>query len=181
MPENLGLAKALKTGHDEEGSIRRINGRELVINTRSILMDGKPAWRAGGICSGRPPARSDPQAQNSGRRGFIARHSLNSLLGASPAMRECASRPPASPTRTPSCTSHVESGTGKESLTHALHQAGPRRDDPCRGPELRRTARQPAGKRTLWLRRGCVHWGAARQAAKEGMLEMAQDGSIFLD
>lgn len=63
MPENLGLAKALKTGHDEEGSIRRINGRELVINTRSILMDGKPAWRAGGICSGRPPARSDPQAQ----------------------------------------------------------------------------------------------------------------------
>lgn len=60
LPESLGIAKALKTGRGEEGIIRRVNGRELVINTRPVLGGRQTARRAGGLCSGRASARPDP-------------------------------------------------------------------------------------------------------------------------
>lgn len=49
-----------------------------------------------------------------------------------------------------------DSGTGKELLARAIHNASARQEAFCRG-ELRRHPRKPAGKRTLRPRQGRVH------------------------
>ena len=179
LPESLGLAKALKTGRGEEGIIRRINGRELVINTRPILVDGKPR---GALAAFAPAARLrdlSRKLKNSGRRGFIARHNLDSLLGASPAMRELRLQAARFADADAALHIHGESGTGKELLAHALHQAGPRRNGPFVALNCGALPDSLLESELFGYDEGA--FTGARRGGKEGLFEMAQDGSIFLD
>ncbi len=179
LTQSLGLTKALQTGCGEEGIIRRINGQELVINTRPILVDGKPR---GALAALAPAARLRDltrKLKNSGRRGFIARHSLDSLLGASPAMRELRLRAARFADADAALHIHGESGTGKELLAHALHQAGPRRNGPFVALNCGALPDSLLESELFGYDEGA--FTGARRGGKEGLFEMAQDGSIFLD
>ncbi|MGE9985593.1 sigma 54-interacting transcriptional regulator [Desulfovibrio sp. SGI.169] len=179
LTQSLGLAKALKTGCGEEGIIRRLNGQELVINTRPILVDGKPR---GALAAFAPAARLRDltrRLKNSGRRGLIARHSLDSLLGASPAMRELRLQAARFANADAALHIHGESGTGKEVLAHALHQAGSRGKGPFVALNCGALPESLLESELFGYDEGA--FTGARRGGKEGLFELAQDGSVFLD
>lgn len=179
LPESLGIAKALKTGRGEEGIIRRVNGRELVINTRPVLVDGK---LRGALAAFAPAARLRDltrKLKNRGQRGFTARHSLDSLLGASPSMHALRLQAARFADADAALHIHGESGTGKELLAHALHQAGPRKNGPFVALNCGALPETLLESELFGYDEGA--FTGARRGGKEGLFEMAQDGTIFLD
>lgn len=179
LPESLGIAKALKTGRGEEGIIRRVNGRELVINTRPVLVDGK---LRGALAAFAPAARLRDltrKLKNRSQRGFTARHSLDSLLGTSPAMRSLRLQAARFADADAALHIHGESGTGKELLAHALHQAGPRKNGPFVALNCGALPETLLESELFGYDEGA--FTGARRGGKEGLFEMAQDGTIFLD
>ena len=72
-----------------------------------------------------------------------------------------------------------ESGTGKELLAHALHQAGPRRNGPFVALNCGALPDSLLESELFGYDEGA--FTGARRGGKEGLFEMAQDGSIFLD
>lgn len=179
LPQALGIAGVLKTGRGEEGVIRRIKGRELVINTRPILVDG--ALR-GALAAFAPAARLRDitrKLKNRLQRGFTARYSLDSLLGESPAM--CAVRRQAARFAVADAALHIhgESGTGKELLAHAVHKASPRKNSPFVALNCGALPDTLLESELFGYDEGA--FTGARRGGKEGLFEMAHHGTIFLD
>lgn len=74
---------------------------------------------------------------------------------------------------------HGESGTGKELLAHALHQAGPRKNGPFVALNCGALPETLLESELFGYDEGA--FTGARRGGKEGLFEMAQDGTIFLD
>lgn len=179
VPETLGIARTLKSGRGEDGIIRRINGQDLVINTRPILVDG--ALR-GALAAFAPAARLRAitrKLKNRMQRGFTARYSLDNLLGESPAMRAVRRQAARFAAAEAALHIHGESGTGKELLAHAVHKAGPRKNAPFVALNCGALPDTLLESELFGYDEGA--FTGARRGGKEGLFEMAHHGTIFLD
>lgn len=74
---------------------------------------------------------------------------------------------------------HGESGTGKELLAHAIHNASPRRHAPFVAVNCGALPESLLESELFGYAEGA--FTGARRGGKQGLFELAQDGTIFLD
>lgn len=179
LARTLGLERVLRNGQGEDGAVRRVNGRDLVINSLPVVVDGKTF---GALAAFMPASRlrdMSRRLRGASKQGLTARHTLDSLVGQSRAMREL--RAQAARFAQADAALHIfgESGTGKELLAHALHLCGPRRNGPFVAVNCGALPESLLESELFGYEEGA--FTGARRGGKAGLFELAQDGTIFLD
>lgn len=175
----LGLGEVLRSGRGKDGVVHRVNGRDLVINSLPVVVDGKTQ---GALAAFMPASRlrdMNRRLRAVTRQELVARHTLDSLVGASAAMRELRLRSARFAQSDAALHIHGESGTGKELLAHALHLSGPRRHGPFVAVNCGALPENLLESELFGYEEGA--FTGARRGGKAGMFELAQDGTIFLD
>lgn len=179
LAHTLGLEQVLRNGKGEDGAVRRVNGRDLVINSLPVVVDGKTF---GALAAFMPASRlrdMNRRLKGSSKQNLVARHTLDSLVGQSQAMREL--RAQGARFARADAALHIfgESGTGKELLAHALHLCGPRRNGPFVAVNCGALPESLLESELFGYEEGA--FTGARRGGKAGLFELAQDGTIFLD
>lgn len=179
LARTLGLEKVLKDGSSEDGAVRRVNGRELVINSLPVVVDGKTFGALAAFMPAHRLRDMNRRLRGASRQRLVARHDLGSLVGESRPMR--ALRAQAARFARSDAALHIqgESGTGKELLAHALHLCGPRRNGPFVAVNCGALPESLLESELFGYEEGA--FTGARRGGKAGLFELAQDGTIFLD
>ncbi len=108
-----------------------------------------------------------------------ARYTIDSIVGSSPAMQQLREQI-LTASRVPSpVLIEGETGTGKELIAHAIHASSPRAANNFVRVNCAAIPEDTIESELFGYKAGAVP--AAGKKAKKGWLEMAQDGSLFMD
>lgn len=179
MLEHLGLNKAIADGMGEEGVVRSINGTDLIINTRPVMVDG---CLSGAVAAFTPTERLNSLAGRIGRkrsRNLTARYRKGDLLGNSKSMQDLRQQITRFAGAQAALHINGESGTGKELVAHALHQESPRRHGPFVALNCGALPETLLESELFGYDEGA--FTGARRGGKSGLFELANGGTIFLD
>ncbi|MBK6744099.1 MAG: propionate catabolism operon regulatory protein PrpR [Hydrogenophilales bacterium] len=176
----LSLAGVLASGEADTERVVGLEGRTWLVNRVPIL--------EGDLCTGAVLAareagaiqRADRSLRIQARpRQFSARHRLDDILGASPAMRQAlsAARHYAGVDATVLITG--ESGTGKELFAQGMHNAGRRAHAPFVAINCAAVAESLLESELFGYEEGA--FTGARKGGKTGLIESAHTGTLFLD
>ena len=177
--ESLGVINVLESGQGQEGFVRKVNDVELVINTLPVMVGGE---LKGALAAFEPTARVRNLSRmliRHRKKEFIARYSLDNLIGNSDVMKHL--REQASNFAKSTASLHIqgESGTGKELLAHGIHMASPRKNKPFVALNCGVLPDTLLQSELFGYEEGA--FTGARRGGKEGLFEMAHGGTIFLD
>lgn len=155
----------------------RMPVREVSLNGEAFLLEVKPlAQRAGGVVTLHSPSRIGERLhalQHFEEGGFEA------ILGESPPMRALKARAArVAPVDAPLLILG-ETGTGKELVAHACHQASARRGAPFLALNCAALPESLAESELFGYAPGA--FSGALRGGKPGLLELANHGSVFLD
>lgn len=117
--------------------------------------------------------------KHSRQAGLRARFTLNDLLGESPSMQTLRVHAQRFAESDAVVYIHGESGTGKELLAHAIHNASPRRHAAFVAVNCGALPESLLESELFGYAEGA--FTGARRGGKQGLFELAQDGTIFLD
>jgi propionate catabolism operon transcriptional regulator len=176
----LSLAEVLARGEAVGERIVGLDGRTWLINQEPIL-EGETC--AGAVLAAREAGaiqRADRSLRTQARpRQFTARHRLDDILGASPAMRQAlaAARRYAVVDATVLITG--ESGTGKELFAQGVHNAGRRATGPFVAINCAAVAETLLESELFGYEEGA--FTGARKGGKVGLIEAAHTGTLFQD
>lgn len=178
--QNMGLHHALTTGRAEADSLQRVGGQDFVITTTPIRVGGQIQ---GAVASFRPSSyirsmegKLKAQLRNS---GFTTRHSMDSIVGQSPTMRGMKEKAVRFASTSAAILIQGETGTGKELLAHALHNASPRCHKPFVALNCAALSESLLESELFGYDEGA--FTGARRGGKDGLFVLANGGSIFLD
>jgi len=180
MVRGMGLLGVLESGEPDIDQIRRVAGNDLVVNTLPVKVDGKIQTV---VSSFRLTAR----IQSIDRRlkeklytkGFAARYTLNHLKGESPAMVRMKDKAARYAATDAAVLILGETGTGKEIVAQAIHNASPRRDNPFIAVNCAALPETLLESELFGYEEGA--FTGARRGGKPGLFELANEGSLFLD
>lgn len=112
-------------------------------------------------------------------KGHTAKYTFDTIIGESPAIRECVRRANAYAQTNSSIVIFGESGTGKELFSQSIHNASARREQPFVAVNC---AAIPENllESELFGYVGGAFTGASKEG-KPGLFELAHNGTIFLD
>ncbi|NML32785.1 propionate catabolism operon regulatory protein PrpR [Paraburkholderia antibiotica] len=174
----LREARAADQPVDER--VEQIGGRALIVNCVPIVEQGA---RAGFVVTAQDALvaqRIDHSLRTSQRpRHLVARHQLDDLIGASPALARVRRLARAGAAHDATVLLSGESGTGKELVAQGIHNASRRRGNPFVAFNC---AALPEGliESELFGHEEGAFTGA-RRGGKPGLFEIAHTGTIFLD
>lgn len=160
--------------------IEQIDGRALIVNCMPIVEQGQ---RAGSVVTAQDALvaqRVDRSLRTSQRpKHLVARHGLDDLAGASPALERVRRLARAAAAHDATVLLSGESGTGKELVAQGIHNASRRRGNPFVAFNC---AALPEGliESELFGHEEGAFTGA-RRGGKPGLFEIAHTGTIFLD
>lgn len=179
LKKKLGLDPASGKGFLDTGTIRRVEGRELAVRSVPVRIDDKIE---GAISVFMPASRlrdMNYSIKNQTTRRLKAKHNFDSLLGDSPQMRALRER--AALYAPSGAALHIfgESGTGKELLAHAAHNESPRKNGPFVAVNCASLPETLLESELFGYDEGA--FTGARRGGKQGLFELANDGTIFLD
>lgn len=179
LKNKLGLSPSSGNRFLETGTIRRVEGRELAVRSVPVRVDDKIE----GVISVFMPASRlrdmNYSIKNRLTRRLRAKYNFDSLLGDSPQMRALRER---AVLYAPSGAAlHIfgESGTGKELLAHAAHNESPWKNGPFVAINCASLPETLLESELFGYDEGA--FTGARRGGKQGLFELASDGTIFLD
>jgi propionate catabolism operon transcriptional regulator len=176
----LSLSEVLASGEIEAERIVGLDGRTWLVN-RVPILEGTSC--TGAVLAARDAGaiqRADRSLRTQARpRQFTARHRLDDILGASPALRRAldAARQYAAVDATVLISG--ESGTGKELFAQGMHNAGRRASAPFVAINCAAVAENLLESELFGHEEGA--FTGARKGGKAGLIEAAHTGTLFLD
>ncbi len=177
--KKLGLEHTLRSGHKNDGIVRRISGVELVINTVPVQVNGVTQ---GALAAFMPSARVrdlSHKMKNASRATMKAKYDLDSLKGSSALMAALKKRATQYANSDMAIHIHGESGTGKELLAQGIHRASNRSRGAFVAVNCGALPESLLESELFGYEEGA--FTGARKGGKTGLLELAQDGTVFLD
>jgi transcriptional regulator with PAS, ATPase and Fis domain len=155
-----------------------IDDNPMLVNSTTYSLDDNSF---GSILSFKYAAaihRSERILRNAQTKGFIARHSFDSIISESNTMKRCIE----SAKQYAACDSNIlitgETGTGKELFAQSLHNASMRKDMPFVSINC---ASIPADILEGELFGRAEQSSGVRRPGKYGLFELAHGGTLFLD
>ena len=177
--QHLGLAESLETGRPTEGTLKGENGQDLVFTSSVVVVDGIQKGALSVLTPDVVLTDLQRRLKHSRQAGLRAKFTLNDLLGESPSMRTLRVHAQRFAESDAGIYIHGESGTGKELLAHAIHNASPRRHAPFVAVNCGALPESLLESELFGYAEGA--FTGARRGGKQGLFELAQDGTIFLD
>ena len=177
--QHLGLAESLETGRPTEGTLKGENGQDLVFTSSAVMVDGIQKGALSVLTPDVVLTDLQRRLKHSRQAGLRAKFTLNDLLGESPSMRTLRVHAQRFAESDAGIYIHGESGTGKELLAHAIHNASPRRHAPFVAVNCGALPESLLESELFGYAEGA--FTGARRGGKQGLFELAQDGTIFLD
>ena len=177
--QHLGLAESLETGRPTEGTLKGENGQDLVFTSSAVVVDGIQKGALSVLTPDVVLTDLQRRLKHSRQAGLRAKFTLNDLLGESPSMRTLRVHAQRFAESDAGIYIHGESGTGKELLAHAIHNASPRRHAPFVAVNCGALPESLLESELFGYAEGA--FTGARRGGKQGLFELAQDGTIFLD
>ncbi len=176
----LGIPHVLEKSESAQDAVRRVAGRELLINSRPIVLHGEVQ---GAVAAFRPASDIGVINRNLKehlrRKGFTTRHTLDSITGDSPAIVQMRQKALRFARTEASILIQGETGTGKELLAHAIHAASSRRHQPFVAVNCAALPESLLESELFGHDEGA--FTGARRGGKDGLFSLANEGSIFLD
>ncbi|MDY0274010.1 MAG: sigma 54-interacting transcriptional regulator [Desulfomicrobium sp.] len=177
---SVQIDKVLKKGEFIPDNICSFSSRSFVTNIRPIRINNEID---GAIAAFRPATylrTIDSKLRNHVKtRGFIAKYTFNDLIGHSTSMRALRKRAQRFAQTDANIFIQGETGTGKELLAHALHNAGSRANEPFVAVNCAALPDTLLESELFGYEEGA--FTGARKGGKEGLFLLANKGTIFLD
>ena len=179
LVERLQLRRVMQGPGPVEGVVSLGKGRELLFSAHPVVVHGKPC----GAFAVLSPASRVRELQNRLKRNrhhsLSARYSFADIIGDSPVMRVAREKARCFAASGGALYIHGESGTGKELFAHAVHQESPQRKGPFVALNCGALPESLLESELFGYEEGA--FTGARRGGKEGLLEVASGGTIFLD
>jgi propionate catabolism operon transcriptional regulator len=180
VAETLGLCEVLASGAKKPDEIIRIKNREVVVTCLPILVDGRVNGAVGLLKEGRAIQNIDRKLRERiHRQGFVARYTMADIVAASARMQNLIARAAEFAQTEAAILISGETGTGKEVLTHALHNASRRRQAPFVAINCAALPENLLESELFGYEEGA--FTGAKKGGKIGLFELANHGTIFLD
>jgi propionate catabolism operon transcriptional regulator len=180
VADTLGLHEVLATGTKRSDAIIRIQNREVVVTCLPILVDGRVNGAVGLLKEGRAIQNIDRKLRERvHRQGFVARYTMADIVAASSPMQNLITRAAEFARTEAAILISGETGTGKEVLTHALHNASRRRQAPFVAINCAALPENLLESELFGYEEGA--FTGAKKGGKIGLFELANHGTIFLD
>lgn len=156
------------------------NKREYVARWKKIEPE---TFGIGGVVTvdaGREgPARPQAERGGGGDRGHAFRFRFEDIVGTSPALQKAKAQADKYARADAAVLLQGRTGVGKELFAHAIHNAGPRRDEPFVAVNLAALPATLMESELFGYVRGA--FTDARRGGKQGVFEYAGRGTVFLD
>lgn len=180
LSETLGLLEVLASGSKKTDEIVRVKDSELVVTCLPILINREVSGAVGLLKEGRAIHNIDRKLrERAHKKGFIARHTITDIVAVSPGMRSLIAKAQKfAPTEAAILVSG-ETGTGKELVAHALHNASRRKNAPFVAVNCAALPETLLESELFGHEEGA--FTGAKKGGKIGLFELAAGGSIFLD
>lgn len=180
LADALGLREVLASGSKNPDEIIRIKNNELVVTCYPILIKGRVSGAVGLLKEGRAIQNIDRKLRERiHRKGFIARHTMAEIVAASPGMRRLIAKAKSFARTEAAILVSGETGTGKEFLTHALHNVSRRKKAPFVAINCAALPETLLESELFGYEEGA--FTGAKKGGKIGLFELANHGTIFLD
>lgn len=172
-PLNARITWAIKNNQPYEGKMQ-VQGAEVLCHLHPLFSDGKNNGAAMVI-----EARGDLAPGSRKGKKFVARRTLESIVCASPAMKECLRQARRfAESDAPVCL-RGESGVGKDLLAQGIHNASARAAQPFVPINCGALPESLLESEIFGYGEGA--FTGARHGGRAGLLEMANGGTVFLD
>ncbi len=180
VTRDLGLIDVLAGGKAQIEEIRRIGGKDLVVNSLPIEIDG----RAKGAVALFREAHAIHNIDRKLRerlylRGFVARYTERDIKGDSARMKLLLQKAGKYARTDATVLIQGETGTGKELLAHTLHHLSGRRDKPFVAINCSAIPENLLESELFGYEEGA--FTGAKKGGKIGLFELAHHGTLFLD
>ncbi len=179
--ETLGVDEVMHTGSPRIDRIISVNGRELVASTMPVFTHQNRTGAAVFLrdVTAVHDIASKVRALQRQQNGFIARSSVHQLKGRSVFMEQLRTRISLYAPHDAPVLIYGETGTGKDLVAQALHNAGNRRNAPFVAINCAALPESLLESELFGYEEGA--FTGAKKGGKAGLLEMAHTGTLFLD
>ena len=178
--QQLLITDVLSDGTPREDTVVSILGEQFVVTTLPISIH---SWLQGAVAfvSDANVIRTITGRLRESRRqsGFHARLTVDDFKGAAPAVNRLKSMVRLYAPHAAAVFIHGETGTGKEVLAQAMHNAGPRSDHPFVAINCAALPESLLESELFGYEEGA--FTGAKKGGKPGVFEMAHKGTLFLD
>jgi propionate catabolism operon transcriptional regulator len=180
LDNDLGFADVLASGAKRSADIIKIHGRERVVNCHPILVDGKVHGAVSLLKEGSAIQDIDRKLRERiYRKGFVAKHAMADMAAASTGMQSLIAKARRYAKSEAAILITGETGTGKELLSHALHNASRRKKAPFVAINCSALPETLLESELFGYAEGA--FTGAKKGGKIGLFELANRGTIFLD
>ena len=179
LVERLQLRRAMQGSCPVDGIVPLDKGRELLFSAHPVMVRGKSC----GAFAVFSPASRVKELSNRLKRNrhhsMAARYTFADIIGESPVMHTVREKARCFAASGGALYIHGESGTGKELFAHAVHQESPQRKGPFVALNCGALPETLLESELFGYEEGA--FTGARRGGKEGLLDVASGGTIFLD
>ena len=180
LAKALGLDMVLSSGAQKSNEILRVNNSELVVTSFPIWAQDSVSGAVSLIKEGRTIHNIDRKLRERvHRQGFIARHTLADIVALSPGMKKLKAKAERYGQTEAAILVRGETGTGKEWLSHALHNISRRKKAPFVAVNCAALPETLLESELFGYEEGA--FTGAKKGGKIGLFELANKGTIFLD
>lgn len=180
LADALGLIDVLASGSKKTDTIIKIRDNELVVNCLPIIIDGRVSGAVSLLKEGRAIHDIDRKLRaRIYRKGFVARHAMADITAVSSGMRKLIAKGRRFAQTEAAILIYGETGTGKEFLTHALHNISLRKKAPFVAINCAALPETLLESELFGHEEGA--FTGAKKGGKIGLFELANHGTIFLD
>lgn len=177
---NTGMLKVLEKKEVELGTIQKINDVYVTTNRVPIVVNNHVV---GVVATFQDVTKIQKLEQKLRRelhaKGFVAKFSFENILGKSNLIKDAIEKAIRYSNAEASILILGETGTGKEIFAHSIHRSSKRREGPFVAVNCAALPESLLESELFGYAEGA--FTGARKGGKQGLFEIAHEGTIFLD
>ena len=180
LADSLGLTDVLKSKVKKADEIVSFNDNDIVVNSLPILIDDQVRGAVSLLKEGNVIQGIDRKLRERiYKKGFIAKHQMKDIVAVDSTMRMLITKAKRFAKTEASILVYGETGTGKELLSHALHNESQRKMSPFVAINCAALSETLLESELFGYEEGA--FTGAKKGGKIGLFELANHGTIFLD
>ncbi|MCL2669817.1 MAG: sigma 54-interacting transcriptional regulator, partial [Syntrophaceae bacterium] len=175
----FGLCEILKTGTPKMRKLLKIKEVQVIANLTPIYLNSSVIGAIASFTSASNIIRAEQSVRRSNTKGFIAKYVLGDIVCENGPMKNLTARIQQFALSDSTTLITGESGTGKELVAHSIHNLSARKNFPFVPINCSALPENLLESELFGYERGA--FTGARKDGKQGLFELAHQGSIFLD